>query len=366
MKFNLIYLALFCVFNLSGQEVGWANSTSIDAQTVFYQGMFSSQTQAAKYTGPCGFIATTGEKVVNGKGIITIQNLHVKPEIDEIILAPRKSIGWSDLTINPLAMLYGLGKRISYFATKRANSSYGTQVLPAERQDPDCTIAQYSLDFGKINIAQQGDINNYKKRFEDCVTSHPDNNIIAYGVSRGAATTFQVLAAFSKEQRDISKIKLCILEGCFDDVSSLMKTRYPYLLSSDWAQNTLAALASKIISYRIEGSSPIKEVDHFPKAVPVAFITSKADREVPSECTKRLANALYDAGHRDIYMLELERSSHPRYMFDDRDDADEYQNFVHALYKKYGLPYISSYAEQGSSLLTLYSSSDEEAKGDRG
>ncbi len=349
---------LVSTVSLVGQDLTWVNPTGIDVRTVFYQGMNSSQTQAAKYTGPDGFIATTGELVVNKNGIHTIQNVHVAPEIDEVTPAPRRSLQWSDLTLNPMSMINGLGKRLCYFAVQRSNASYGTQILPTADQDPDYTIASHSLDLAKINIAQDGDINNHKKRFDCCVKKHPESDIIAYGVSRGAATTFQSLATLAKEGRghDISKIKLCILEGCFDDIPTVMRKRHPRFFDSDWALQSAATVASKVISYQIDGPSPIREVEHFPRTVPIAFITSKVDPEVPAECTKNLAQALYDAGHPSVHLLTLEKSSHPRYMFDDKDDASKYQCFVHALYEKYGLPHIATYAQRGRALVEPYNS----------
>lgn len=359
MRPRISIVMLLSWITLAAQEFNWVHPAAGDTQTIFYQGMLSSQTQAAKYTGKQGFIATTGERVVNEKGITTIGSIHITPEIDEIVLGSKHPYRWSDITFNPIEMFQTLCTRLCYSATERSQRSYGTKIVDTGNQNSDVTIAWYSLNVGKINIAQDGDLANYTRRFEACIESHPDDTLIAYGVSRGAATTFQALARFAQEGKDISKIKLCILEGCFDDVPSVMRKRHPYLLRSDWALHMLAAAASTCISFNIAGPSPLAAVDQFPQSVPVAFITSRADLEVPAECTKRLIGKLYESGHRNIYLLELEKSSHSGYMFDDADDARKYQSFVHALYERYNLPYNAEYAQQGRSLLVAYSPEKE-------
>lgn len=110
-------------------------------------------------------------------------------------------------------------------------------------------------------------------------------------------------------------------------------------------------LLSKVTCYKKDGGSPLDDVERFPKHLPVAFIASEADRVVPSECTKDLVEALVNAGHQEVYFLRLKASSHSKYMMDNPQDAADYQHFVHALYKKYSLPYIEEYANLGQSLL---------------
>lgn len=80
-------------------------------------------------------------------------------------------------------------------------------------------------------------------------------------------------------------------------------------------------------------------------------MTSRNDTLVPSELPKRLARMLVDAGHQQVYLLELDQASHPGYTKDNAQDAAKYQAFLHALYKKYSLPHIPEYAQQGHEVL---------------
>ncbi len=348
-RFIFLIGACLPVILLSSENT-WVNPKQKNVRTVFYQGMFSSQTQGAKYTGSHGFIATTGEQVINQEGLDVIQHLYVKPEIDEIIPASTKPFRFSDISLHPKVIFYGLCSRFAHVASRYAHRSYGTLIEgePAGNQ----TIAAHAIDLSKINVAQQGDLENHRRRFESCRKEFPEDDVITYGVSRGAATTFQSLALSNKENnRDLAAIKLCILEGCFDSVPNIMKKRYPRLFNSPLIENFLMALASWVTSFKKDGPAPIKIVDYFPQHIPVAFITSKKDKEVPAESTRNLAQALARAGHQHVYLLELKNSSHPRYMFDDASDTQLYKHFIHALYAHSNLPHIQSYALKGAELV---------------
>lgn len=97
--------------------------------------------------------------------------------------------------------------------------------------------------------------------------------------------------------------------------------------------------------------SPLSSVESYPENVPTVCITSKKDNEVPCENTRRIAERLSDKGKNDVYLLELEESSHPSYMFDNSNDRDKYECFIHAIYEKYHLPFDFKLAEQGRKYL---------------
>jgi hypothetical protein len=110
------------------------------------------------------------------------------------------------------------------------------------------------------------------------------------------------------------------------------------------------AALQQVTSHIHNGHSPISLVDSFPEGIPAVFITSKLDRSVPPEGTIKLAKKLAERKKNDVYLLVLEASSHSGYMMDNPEDAKKYLSFMHALYKKYELPYIPQYAKQGEEL----------------
>jgi hypothetical protein len=101
----------------------------------------------------------------------------------------------------------------------------------------------------------------------------------------------------------------------------------------------------------LDGPSPAAAIESFPLGVPVFFITSKTDKSVPCHSTESLAKELAKKGLNPVYLLVLEKSSHPNYMCDDQEDKDAYVTLLHALYKRYELPYIESMADEGEELL---------------
>ena len=103
--------------------------------------------------------------------------------------------------------------------------------------------------------------------------------------------------------------------------------------------------------YRSDGPSPLQSVEDFPENIPVVFITSKIDKVVPCSNTENIARALAEKKKNDVYLLKLERSSHPNYMFDNLKDRDCYETFIHALYKKYNLKHDPELARKGEHLI---------------
>ena len=347
-----LFLSLTCILSSTAYAQEWIYPSNKNVKTIYYQGMNASQTQAAKYMGSRGFISpTTLEHVINDKYIDIINDVWVKPEIDEVIPGAlnRK---WLALLMQPRLFLPNLWRKTHEFVSGWANHFYGIKVLRTANAEPDRTIASHSLIVSKINVAQDGDLESHQRRMESFYDECQDSDAILTGVSRGAATTFQAAARYNKSQREkLERVKLIHLEGCFDSVEHVMRSRHPWLLKSDFGMNIAAKCASWIIAFKREGTAPIKVVADFPQDIPVAFITSKKDREVPPACTKALIRAVLNAGHKKVYFLELQNSSHPKYAIEDPQDQADYQNFMHALYKECGLPYIPDYAVLGQKLL---------------
>jgi hypothetical protein len=294
------------------------------AKTLFYQGMYSSQTQLAKYTGKTrGFIATTGEHVICSKGMEAILDPHVGIELEEVILCNKKK--WND----PLTKMQHVISRI-------ANQYYGFKVTGGDLSE--LTVSAHSLDLKRISIAQESDFEMHKKKFDMIASETTD--IILYGVSRGAATTIQA-ACLHKYN-----VKLVVLEGCFFSVPEVFKNRY------GTASSHIYSIAKwALSSHKEDGHSPASLVNEFPEQIPVAFITSKIDTSVHPESTRKLALLLASRKKNPVYLLELKKSRHPCYMFDNKEDKCNYECFLHALYKEYQLPHIPELAKSGEHLL---------------
>jgi hypothetical protein len=333
-----------------GEEAPPINGEVCD--TLFYQGNGSSQTQALKYTGDKKILATTGEIMwCTGrndlKPLNVIYRLHIGTEIADVNLRPFDSY---TSYFNPIKLA---GAAITW----TSNWRNGFHFLPPMQGEYIDSVKFHSPVISEISIGQSSDMESHRRKYLTWLQK-PDKTkgLILYGVSRGTAATF---CAFAAEK--YPEVRLMILEGAIDTVNDVLSHRVYNTLELEYLSPVVNRAIKSGLSffgkYREDGPSPMRSVDEFPENVPVVFITSRADDVVPDKNTRRIAEALARKQKNDVYLLTLERSSHPNYMFDDKEDRDRYEAFIHAIYKKYGLQHDANLAEKGRDFVaaaTLY------------
>lgn len=306
-------------------------------QTLFYQGILCSQTQIAKYCGGYEVALTNGQYArCEGRNNLSPIDVLIDPfigeEIQDVNPAPFQSIA---SYLNPLNV-------ISATIARAINWYHGINVNDGEIKTTDPSNLQtHALNISKISIGQETDIKSHLEKYKRWREKFNDGNLILYGVSRGAATTFN---AFSRYQ--YPEVRLVVLEGCFYEFKDVLNNWFGESASS--LLNTGLSLFTK---YRTDGPSPKTSIENFPENVPVVFITSQIDKVVPPTSVEKLANELNARGQNDVYLLKLKNSSHPNFMFDDQQDRDNYEAFINAIYERYGLPCRSHLAEKGRPLL---------------
>lgn len=276
--------------------------------------------------------------IYNPRALDCIINLTVHPELEEVELFDPTISQYSYLK-RPGALMWLLGTRFA----SRHNTIY---IEPLDDtcpdKDPQTSLKAHIIRLDQFNLGQEQDLAEHKKRVERCRAANPEANIVLYGVSRGSLTTF---TAYAQEQ--YAGVKAVVLEGCPSSIPDVINTRYGMYVLRLYKKHI-----KRICAHDPEGISALACVDKFPKGTPVLFVTSDKDKIVPAACTKRLARKLADAGHKDVYCVVLKKSSHIGYCFDDKIDAQNYQNTVHAFYKKYGVSgYNEAYAQAGAELL---------------
>lgn len=331
--FKNIFLASLAICSPIS-AVSWVNPTGNTIQTIFYQGNRQSQMQAAQRTGLKGFTATTGQHIActsPKKCLELIENCYIGCEIDEVKLAPvQGKVSFND------KLVQGMNKVVFKICSIKASKPIGNY-----------DVSTHSVDVSKVNIGQQRDLDNHKKKYNLCCKEHPQDDIILFGVSRGAATTFSAVAC---NNYDPNKVKLVVVEGCFDSVSNLIKewTFLSWLSKSKRIHKKLYNIVPKVYpAYQKHGINPLANVEQFAKqGIPVVFITSKTDKTVPYSNTMRLAKATAQAGA-TVYVIELEHSSHSGYCSSNNKDRQKYQTILHAIYKRHNLPYIAEFAQKG-------------------
>ncbi len=304
--------------------------------TLFYQGNGSSQTQALKYIGDQKIIATTGEFMwCTGrnhlKPLNVIYHLYIGKEIADVNLYPFDSYF---SYFNPIKLI---GSAITWGSNWRNGFHFGTKETPE-------SVKFHTPILSEVSIGQETDMRSHRKKYDAWLEEkNKTNGLILWGVSRGTAATF---CAFAKEK--YPEVKLVVLEGAIDSVEEVLSKRKSHIFNTGFAFFKKWSL----IQYHQDGPSPLKSVAEFPENIPVVFITSKVDTVVTCSNTENIANALAEKGKNDVYLLKLERSSHPNYMFDDKNDRDSYETFIHAIYKKYHLKHDPRLAELGKHLIS--------------
>mmetsp|Transcript_6486 Transcript_6486/g.7044 ORF Transcript_6486/g.7044 Transcript_6486/m.7044 type:complete len:323 (+) Transcript_6486:278-1246(+) len=300
--------------------------------TIFYQGVWSSQTQLSKYTGPKGFKSTAGDRVTCKNGIETVYKPFVGKEIDEIILKKldnNPQNAFAKLSVAPI---------IHYFTNWRSNYKYGITVEAQEDQKE--TVDAHLVDVFSASFGQKIDVENHRQKYELCMSKNNNNDVILFGVSRGAATTWNAIC-LNKYQN----VKMVILEGVFFSIRDVLANAVPY--GHDAVHALMPLLFPK---YDPKGPAPGNLVDEFPPDVPVIIISSLIDAVVPFTSTKKLAMALASRKKNKVYFIQLNYSAHPFYPLSDQRDKEKYTYGVHAIYKIHGLPHNEEHARKGEQI----------------
>lgn len=320
--------------------------TSFDA--IYYQGANSTQTQLLNYTDQV-VMASTGEMMWsegrnNLKPLRIISNVHVGPEIADVNLQPYAT---TFDYINPLKWVFTAG------AWSR-NYYYGVKIQTASNPTQE-SVAYHSPIFPQMSYGQKSDIESHYKKYLSWKENKTNDNLILMGVSRGTAATFCAFATYKYPE-----VKLVILEGAIDSMENVMKNMAKHYLGNDrlaslWVSGVRSAVSflsrNGMFGYKDDGASPLSLVENFPENIPVVFITSKIDTTVVPQSTMNIATALNNRGKNDVYLLQLKNSRHPLYAYDDKEDHDQYESLIHAIYKKYSLKHDEELAKKGEHLL---------------
>jgi dienelactone hydrolase len=261
--------------------------------TVAFQGFGASRAQIAKYAGAGGL------KLPGGAGRVTIAwaplllyNIYDHPELAEV--------GYG-FTVNPLHWL-------TMLATSLKHSWDGAVGAPA-----------HYLRFLSMEMAGETNVRHFLAAVRACVIDNPDKKIVLFGTSRGAATVFVGLARMPKELRE--RVAFAVLEGIPDSTDHVLEARSPF-------PNLSKALVRLL---GLKTGSPLEVAGNYPRDVPTVFVTSAADKRVPSECSLRVIRALEERGLKPMH-LELQNADHSSYSVHNPRDQMSYRGLFDYLY----------------------------------
>jgi hypothetical protein len=312
----------------------WDTIPDNQASYIYAPGLIGSEILMGRYCPE--YTAGTGEKVSWKVGGHVIGKPHTGVNFPDANLKKPTCF-----TLNPLTILTNNVRQDLFPIIERFfNEKYGITVVDNPKSTE--TVANYTPNFAAANIGQKKDINVLRKKYKEHILKYPNTNIILYGDSRGAATSFNFIALHKPEQ-----VKAAVLEGIFDTVPHCVK-HFLYDDKSPEAEKCLHNLLSLIAwKYNKNGINPHKCAEFINDDIPLLFVTSLKDGLVPPQGTIGLYKRLKERGHKKIHLLVLKKSLHPAYMIDDPEDRKIYEAAVHAFYKQYNLPHNSSKAALG-------------------
>jgi len=174
----------------------------------------------------------------------------------------------------------------------------------------------YYIDVRRVNLAQQSDIEQCRER---------GVGDIAFGISRGAATTFARWAVDDIEH-ETEQPSFLLLEGCPASIPHAIRFRYGDRVAS-WIEWVL----EHTTQYKAADArtlSPLALADRFPHTLPVAFVTAKHDTTVSPDDTHAIVAALLASGHPSVHVLELQDAHHNNYFVGSERDRHAYRAFV--------------------------------------
>lgn len=217
------------------------------------------------------------------------------------------------------------------------------------------TFFNYLPEIHRANIGQKEDIATLRRFLQEHAEKFPGTKIVMFGDSRGAATTFNLLAL------DHPAIACAVLEGIFDNIPHLIKHCWHWKSKYGYIEEAMHGLLKRCTScYAPEGPFPIDYVEKIPTHMPLLLVTSLCDEIVPHQSTLRLYNKLVTTGHTNVHLLVLQHSSHKGYMIG--EDRTAYETCVHAFYQKYGVEYDEKKAVLGREIFATTQPSVAEVK----
>ena len=160
------------------------------------------------------------------------------------------------------------------------------------------------------------------------------DEVVLYGLSRGASTIVNVLGKWIKEEKKLPNIKAVILESpfahCEDALEGFAENMHmPLFLMRFFVKRCFK-------EYTRHKNAPIDWINEIKKPIPFLFICTEEDRVVPAKSTKRLSLAR-QKDCADTYTLVFKSGIHGCLVYY-APHAIEYAEVIHAFYKFCELP----------------------------
>lgn len=237
-------------------------------------------------------------------------------------------------------------------------------VLFFDFADASINLGMYGSLPNTMNahVAQRNDITTLTDVIN---TVKSDKKIIGFGYSRGASTWLTTLGSNKELGEEIACI---ILEAPFAHMHNValfswikfcvdfIHKHFPYFNPMRWNEQIFVLLFNE---YKFEDIQPIATATLIKrKDIPILLVHSQQDTIIPINDSRQIYCALQEAGHTNVFLLELPNGYHADGLWG--KSGDLYAQAVHELFKQLNLPYNQDYANHN--VLSACQPSIEEVK----
>ncbi len=165
------------------------------------------------------------------------------------------------------------------------------------------------------------------------------DKIILYGCSRGATAIINYMAKFNP-----STVKALVFDSACADMPS---TLCPILAKLGIHPKYASSVFTKLFpAYRKNSMSPIEAIKHIHnKSLPIFLIHSMIDATVPYQHSCKLYQEFKKQGFLHVHLIILPEGKHS-FLLQNTNTQATYLQAIHAFYKKYSLPYNTTYNQK--------------------
>lgn len=281
----------------------------VDFTTVFFHGWMASRSQTRIFTNEafdivsahnsCEVVESFQEKPYKPP---LLRNIFSQPELP---CHSWREVAWREFATSPICW------------TKKVLSHC---ALPSFKNERNETLVS-NMSLG--SIAGVLDVEESLKNIKRAASTH--KKIVLAGYSRGASTT--LISASQLPKEIIDKVAFILVFSPFDSLETFCYDRVGWW--HHWIYGpSLPYVLPLITGDSRQGVSPLDAVDKISWSIPIAFVYSADDNNVPPDSTERLLSKLNK--HPNVTSLKLTSANHKQVMF-----GREVSKFVSALYSKY-------------------------------
>jgi hypothetical protein len=288
--------------------------------TFFYPGLGGCWTQALRYAGRDGLPASM-QLLVHDPANDTMRNLLPPAHIRN---APRLLAALCP--IDPPEVVPTDGWQwLPWF--------YTLAVTPLARFRQRAIMGDdYAVAWPWFSFAQRDDVDAFLAPIRRYWDQLGDRRIVLAGSSRGASTVLAAAAELTTEER--ARVAFVLLEGAFDSVYYVAHARF-----GPWLGAAVTDLLPWLTRFDPAFPTPLEMARHFPRDLPVLFVTSEADTVVPMAHTLHVRNVLVSVRSKEqaarVHTLVLKHSDHSFYTNDELDDQRAYRAMMELMHRTY-------------------------------